>query len=62
MSEDKANSDEVLTLQEACRFLKVSESTMRRWLREGKIEGYKTNRLWRFFRSELEAWLRDGKN
>lgn len=45
---------ETMTLQEACEFLGVSESTMRRRIREGKVEFTKPNgKDFRFKKSDI---------
>lgn len=52
-------TDEYLTLAEAAKYLKVSKSTMRRWLVEGRGPPV-TNlgeRLLRYRRSELDDWV-----
>lgn len=57
MGSDQSN--DILTLKEACKFLKVSESTTRRWLREKKIPAHKTYGHWRFLKSELTDWVKE---
>lgn len=48
------SGDEELTLKEACKLLKVSESTLRRRIREGKIKFRKPNKKdFRFKRRDL---------
>src|ERR1017187_6573015 len=47
-------SKDTLTLQEACQLLGVSEATMRRRIKEGKIKGTKPNgKDYRFKRSDV---------
>ncbi|MFW6163546.1 MAG: helix-turn-helix domain-containing protein [Planctomycetota bacterium] len=48
---------DVLTLQEAAEFVRVSEKTLRGLAREGRAPGQKVGREWRFLRSALESWL-----
>lgn len=43
----------VYTLQEACRLLKISEATARRWIKEGRLRGRKIGRDYRFLGSDL---------
>jgi excisionase family DNA binding protein len=55
------NGDEILTGQEARKFLKISRSTLWKLTRERKIPAYrvgngKTSNL-RYKKSELMAWL-----
>lgn len=48
---------------EAARFLKVNYRTLQRWAREGRPPAHRLNdgshQDWRFFLSELDAWLRE---
>lgn len=45
--------DAVYTLQEARRFLKISEATARRWIKEGRLRGRKIGRDYRFLGRDL---------
>lgn len=47
-----ANSD-LMTLQEACEFLNISESTMRRKIKAGKVDFVKNGKDYRFKKSEI---------
>jgi excisionase family DNA binding protein len=47
-----SNSD-LMTLQEACEFLGISESTMRRKIRANKIKFTKKGKDYRFRKSEI---------
>lgn len=47
----------VYTLQEACRFLRISEATARRWLKQGRLRGRKVGRGYRFLGSDLVRCL-----
>ena len=46
-------SSDLMTLQEACDFLGISESTMRRRIRGGKVKFTKEGKDYRFKRSEI---------
>lgn len=45
--------NEVYTLEEACRFLKVSAPTARRWIKAGRLRARKIGRDYRLFGSDL---------
>lgn len=47
------DSDELLTLKEACIYLKISKVTIHKWKREGKIEFLRFGNRIRFQKSEL---------
>lgn len=46
-------SNDLMGLKEACKFLGISESTMRRRIREGKIKFSKVNGDYRFKKDEI---------
>ena len=51
-------TEKLLTVKDAAKVLLVKPTTIREWLRTGKIKGVKVgNRLWRVRESELEAFL-----
>ena len=52
--------DAVMTLEEAAEFLKVSETTVYQLLRDGQLKARKVGREWRFLKSELVAYLKEG--
>ena len=47
------SSSDLMTLQEACEFLGISESTMRRKIRANKIKFTKEGKDYRFKKSEI---------
>ena len=50
--------DELLTVAETCRYLKVTPRTLYRYLKDRAIPGFKLGKEWRFLRSDLEEWIR----
>ncbi len=46
-----------LKIKDVAELLSVSETTIRRWLTDGKIPAYKLNRQYRFSRIEIENWM-----
>lgn len=50
-----------LKIKDVAELLNVSETTVRRWLVDGKIPAYRLNRQYRFSRSEIEDWLMQQK-
>ena len=46
--------DEILTVREVAEYLKLSRTTIWRWVKEGKLQAFKLGRSWRVRRSELE--------
>ncbi|MEJ7757837.1 MAG: helix-turn-helix domain-containing protein [Nocardioidaceae bacterium] len=55
--------DEMLTLQEACRFLRVPEGTLRYWRHLGcGPRSFKIGRHVRYWRTDLILWLTEQTN
>lgn len=46
-----------LKIKDVAGLLNVSETTVRRWLKDGKIPAYQLNRQYRFSRGEIEDWM-----
>ena len=51
--------EEVLTLEEAAKYLKIAKPTLYRLLDEGKIPAFKVGSQWRFSRDLIDRWLWD---
>ena len=49
--------DEILTLEEVARYLKMKPSTIYKWAQEGQIPGTKLGKEWRFRRKILDEWI-----
>jgi len=56
------DKDEVLTTQEAIRYLKISKPTYLKYVRLGRIKAVKAGKGWKVHQSELLRFLkvRDG--
>ena len=52
--------DEVLTLEEVARLLKVPAAAVRARAEEGELPGRRFGKEWRFARMAVLAWLADG--
>lgn len=50
-----------LKIKDVADLLNVSETTIRRWLAEGKIPAYRLNNQVRFSRIEIENWVMSNK-
>jgi excisionase family DNA binding protein len=53
--------DEVLTTNEAIRYLKISKPTYLKCIRLGKIRAVKVGNGWRILQSELHRFLKGRK-
>lgn len=47
----------LLDSDEAAQLLKIHPKTLQRMARRGEIPGVQIGKLWRFRRSELNAWM-----
>jgi len=54
----KKNGGDLLDMKQAIRRLKTTRATFYRWLREGKVKGMKVGRQWRFYREDIERFLK----
>ncbi len=52
------SKDELLTVAETCRYLKIAPRTLYRYIQTRRMPGFKLGKEWRFVRSDLEQWLR----
>jgi excisionase family DNA binding protein len=51
--------DQVLTTEEAAKFLKLTPFTVRDYARREILPARKVGKGWRFYKPDLVAWLRD---
>jgi excisionase family DNA binding protein len=49
--------DEIMTLEEVARYLKVKPQTVYKWAQEEQIPGTKLSKEWRFRKSILDEWI-----
>ena len=49
---------EVIDFNEAIVMLQTTRPTFYRWMREGKLKGFKVGRKWRFYRDDIERFMR----
>jgi len=50
----KNESQDILTLQDVCAYLRVHEMTIYRWVKAGILPGSKIGGRWRFKKSHIE--------
>lgn len=51
------NAPDIMTLKEAATYLRVSESAIRAWVRQGRLSCARLGRRMRFRRESLLAWI-----
>lgn len=54
--------DETLKINEAAEFLKINVQTLRRYVREGKVEASRMGKSYVFKSSDLEDFFERNKN
>ncbi len=50
-------SEEILTIQEVAKLLKVADKTVYTMAQKGALPAFKVGGLWRFRRQDLDAWI-----
>jgi PTS system nitrogen regulatory IIA component len=51
--------DDILTIEEVAKYLRVSERTVYDWAQKGEIPSGKIGTVWRFKKSDIEKWVND---
>lgn len=55
------NDDRWISIEEAASYLGVNKDTIRNWIKKGNgILAHKLGKLWKFKKSELDAWIKSG--
>jgi general secretion pathway protein E len=54
----KGGPEELIDMPQAIELLKTTRPTFYRWVRSGKIRGMKIGRQWRFYRDDIDQFLR----
>ena len=49
-------------IEEASQHLGVTKDTIRNWIKKRDIPAHKVGKLWKFKRSELDAWVKSGRS
>ena len=50
-------TDEILTLKEVAKYLKLADKTAYRLAAEGKLPGFKVGGSWRFRKTDIQTWI-----
>ena len=55
------NEDRQIGIEEAAGYMGVNKDTIRNWIKKGNgIPAHKLGKLWKFKKSELDAWIKSG--
>jgi excisionase family DNA binding protein len=52
-----SSPDEIMTVEEVAKYLKLQPQTVYKWAQEGQIPGAKLGKEWRFRRQILDEWV-----
>ena len=52
-------AEKLLTPEDAAKALLVKATTVREWLKSGKLKGVKMGRLWRVRESDLDTFIKE---
>lgn len=56
-------NDNYIGIDEAARYLGIKTVTLRNWIKKDEsLPAHKIGKLWKFKRSELDAWVQSGKS
>ncbi len=50
-------TDEILTIKEVAKYLKLADKTAYKLAAGGKLPGFKVGGSWRFKQSDIESWI-----
>jgi excisionase family DNA binding protein len=56
------NNDKWIGIEEAAEYMDVTKDTVRNWIKKTSIPAHKIGKLWKFKKSELDAWIKSGKS
>ncbi|MBI4972873.1 MAG: helix-turn-helix domain-containing protein [Candidatus Omnitrophica bacterium] len=55
-------TDEILTAEDICRYLKIPRSSLYKLAREKEIPSFRVGRHWRFKKEKIEKWVERQEN
>ncbi len=51
------SDEEIMTIEEVAKYLKMKPQTIYKWAQDGQIPGTKLGKEWRFRKSILDEWI-----
>ena len=54
--------DNYINIDEAADYLGVKPATIRTWIKSRNLPAHRIGKLWKFKRSEIDAWVESGKS
>ncbi len=63
MSKSNAIAENYISIDEAAEYIGIKTVTLRNWIKKKPdIPAHRVGKLWKFKRSELDAWIASGKS
>ena len=60
---EKKNDDRWIGIEEAANYIGVNRDTIRNWIKKDTgVPAHKIGKLWKFKKSELDAWIKSGES
>ncbi len=56
------NNEKWIGIEEAAEYMDVTKDTVRNWIKKTDIPAHKIGKLWKFKKSELDAWIKSGRS
>lgn len=56
------NIEKWIGIEEAAEYMDVTKDTVRNWIKKTDIPAHKIGKLWKFKKSELDAWIKSGRS
>jgi len=60
LAKDNIVEDRWLSVDEICTYLGIKRDTVYKWIDKKGLPAHKVGRLWKFQKSELDSWVRNG--
>ncbi len=57
-----SKKQDILTIDELSKYLKIPKSTVYKLCQEGKVPGQKVGRHWRFHKEVIDSWIKEGSS
>ena len=57
---EKQLEDGWIGIDAVAKYLDVNKDTVRNWIKKTDIPAHKIGKLWKFKKSELDAWIKSG--
>ena len=56
------NNEKWIGIEEAAEYMDVTKDTVRNRIKKTDIPAHKIGKLWKFKKSELDAWIKSGRS